>query len=105
MDPRSPGYEARTGHYNLAKKLLQTAADRYRQKYELSTHRLDDFKLAINYLGGLRRLHVLMGEGNEAQALKKKIDIWRAKMETDLKKLERKAQLERVSKKPKSKTP
>ena len=98
MDPRSPGYEARTGHLKMAKELLQQAADKYRQKYELSTNRLDDFKLAILYLSGLRRLHVVLGEAGEAQDLKKKIDIWRAKMEADLKKLDQRAKLERQPK-------
>jgi hypothetical protein len=101
MDPRSPGYEERTGHLRLVKDLFQKSADNYRQKYELSTNRLDDFKLAIQYLSGLRRLNVLLGEADEAQALKKKIDIWRAKMESDLKKLEQRARVERVSRKAK----
>ena len=91
LDPRSPDYEAHSGHLDLAKKLLQKAADKYRQKYELSTHRIDDFKLAIFYLGGLRRLEVVLGKADEAQALKKKIEIWRTKMETDSKKLEQRA--------------
>lgn len=99
MDPRSPGYEDRTAHFNLVKTLLQAAADKYRQKYELSTHRIDDFKIAVDFLGGLRRLHVLMGEVNEAQALRKKIEIWRSKMETDSKKLEQRARAARVAKK------
>ncbi|MBN1685804.1 MAG: hypothetical protein JW852_04070 [Spirochaetales bacterium] len=98
LDPRSPGYAARTAHLNLVKKLLQTSADKYRQKYELSTHRIDDFKIAIDFLGGLRRLHVLIGEVNEAQDMKKKIDIWRSKMETDSKKLEQGTRTERVTK-------
>lgn len=100
MDPRSPGYEARTEHFGLVKKLLQNSADKYRQKYELSTHRIDDFKIAIDFLGGLRRLHVLVGDANEAQAMKKKIDIWRAKMETDSRKLEQRAKGERAPKNP-----
>ena len=91
LDPRSPDFEARTGHLALAKRLLQKAADKYRQKYELSTHRMDDFKLAIFYLGGLRRLHVVLAEAEEAQSLKKKIGIWRAKMEADSKKLDQSA--------------
>ena len=86
LDPRADHYEATVGHLSLAKSLLQKAADRYRQKYELSTLRIDDFKLAIRYLGGLRRLHIVLGESEESEALKKKIEIWRSKMETDSKK-------------------
>jgi hypothetical protein len=98
MDPRSPGYEERTGHLNMVKDLLQKAADKYRQKYELSTNRIDDFKIAIFYLSGLRRLHVLLGEAEEAQALKKKSEIWRAKMESDSKKLEQRDRAARRAK-------
>ncbi|MBT3275479.1 MAG: hypothetical protein HN368_20150 [Spirochaetales bacterium] len=86
MDPRVPGYEARTAHLSLAKLLLQKAADKYREKYELSTSRIDDFKLAIGYLNGLRRLHIILGEADNAQALKKKAEIWKTKMEADSKK-------------------
>ena len=98
MDPRSTGYQERTGHLRLVKDLFQKSADKYRQKYELSTNRIDDFKLAIQYLGGLRRLHVLLGEAEDAQAMKKKIDIWRAKMESDSKKLEQRDRAARVKK-------
>ena len=88
MDPRVPGYEARFKHLALTKKLLQQAADKYRQKYELSTLRIDDFKIAINYFSALRRLHTVLGENSEAEIVKKKIDIWKAKMEADHRSLE-----------------
>ncbi|MEW5818521.1 MAG: hypothetical protein AB1798_24410 [Spirochaetota bacterium] len=90
MDPRVPGYEARLSHLQIAKKSLQQAADRYRQKYELSTLRLDDFKLAISYLSAFRRLLVLLGETAESEVVKKKIEVWKAKMEDDLQKMEKK---------------
>ena len=88
MDPRVPGYDSRTAHLALAKRLLQQAADGYRQKYELSTLRIDDFKLAIGYLSALRRIHMMLSESDEADNLRKKIDVWKAKMETDLRKKE-----------------
>ncbi len=90
LDPRASGFEARTQHLRLVKSMMQAAADKYRQKYELTTLRIDDFKMAIRFLIGLRRLHVILAENEEAQALKKKIEIWRSKMETDLKKSEEK---------------
>ena len=91
LDPRVDGFEARTSHLNLAKKYLQKAADGYRQKYELSTLRIDDFKLAIDYLSALRRLHIVLGDSEEADSLKRKIDIWSTKMEADSRKLEQDA--------------
>ena len=89
LDPRADAYEERYEHLALVKQLLQQSADRYREKYELSTLRLDDFKLAINYLGALRRLHALLGEVEESEVVKKKIDIWKAKMDADQKNIEK----------------
>lgn len=90
MDTRVPGYQTRLDHMKLAMEMLQKAADGYRQKYELSTSRLDDFKIAISYLSAMRRIHSLLGENEAAESMKKKIEIWRTKMETDLKKAEQK---------------
>jgi hypothetical protein len=90
MDPRSDGYSARIAHLAMARELLQTAADRYREKYELSTLRIDDIKAAINFLSAVRRLHIVLGESDQADVVKKKSDIWRTKMENDLKKAEEK---------------
>jgi hypothetical protein len=86
MDPRVDGYAARLSHLNLAKELLQQAADRYREKYELSTLRIDDIKAGINFLSAVRRLHIVLGESDHAEVVKKKAEIWRVKMENDLKK-------------------
>ena len=91
MDPRSEGYSARIALLALARDLLKQSADRYREKYELSTHQLDDIKAAINYLAAVRRLHIVMGESDQAEVVKKKAEIWRTKMEDDLKKAEEKA--------------
>ncbi|MDR1390681.1 MAG: hypothetical protein LBJ31_11990 [Treponema sp.] len=87
-DPRSPSYEPTVYHLRMIKKLLSQAADRYREKYELSTNRIDDFKQAINFLGALRRIHVLMGDREEVETAKKKLEIWSAKLETDIKRAE-----------------
>lgn len=86
MDPRVEGYESRMAHLKLARRLLQKAADRYHEKYELATHRLDDMKLAMSYLAALRRLYTVMGEAMEAEVIKKKIEVWKTKLEADMKK-------------------
>lgn len=88
LDPRSEGYSARLAHLAMVKELLQQAADRYREKYELSTMRIDDIKIGINYLSAVRRLHFVLGEAEQADVVKKKAEIWRTKMENDLKKAE-----------------
>jgi hypothetical protein len=89
-DPRSPNYEPTVYHLRMIKKLLNLAADRYREKYELSTNRIDDFKQGINFLSALRRIHVLMGDREDAETVKKKHEIWSAKLETDIKRMEQK---------------
>jgi len=100
QDPRIEGYPQRQAHMNLAKRLLQQSADRYREKYELSTQRLDDIKQAILFLSALRRLHVLLGEVEEAEVIKRKIDIWKAKMEDDQRKQEQAVRLAKVRRNP-----
>ncbi len=88
LDPHSPDYDDTIFHLRLVKRLLQQAADRYREKYELSTARIDDFRLAINYLLALRRIHLILNERDQAEEAKKKADIWKEKMEKDHKKSE-----------------
>jgi hypothetical protein len=87
-DPRSPDYEPVMYHLRLVKRLLQQAADRYREKYELSTNRIDDFRTGIHFLNSLKRLHILFGERDQAEIIKKKADIWSSKLEVDMKKQE-----------------
>ena len=87
-DPRSPHYEPTVYHLRLIKKLLMQAADRYREKYELSTARFDDFKMGISFLGALKRLHAVMGDRGEGEEVKKKMDIWSSKLDADIKKKE-----------------
>jgi hypothetical protein len=99
LDPRIEGYPERVGHMSLSKRLLQQAADRYREKYELLTLRLDDIKQAIRFLAALRRLHLLLGESEESEIVKKKIEIWKAKMEADQKKQEDARRLEKLNRK------
>jgi hypothetical protein len=96
MDPRAEGYRERIEYFNLVRKILQSSADNYRMKYEVSTGRMDDFRIAISYLGALQRLSLLLGRQNEAMGLKRKIDIWREKMESDHKKTERDSRMRRL---------
>lgn len=94
MDIDSDCREETVDHLNLVKRLFQQSADRYREKYELVSARIEDFNLAITYLSALKRIHALIGEREDVETLKKKIDIWNNKKEADAKKRdeERKAQ-------------
>ena len=42
-------------------------------------------RLGINYLLALRRLDILLNEKDEAEELKKKIIVWKTKLEKDQK--------------------
>jgi hypothetical protein len=85
MDPNAEGYDIKMAHLTLARKLLDQSANRYREKYELSTLRFDDFRLAIKYLGAQRYLALAVNRGQEADNIKKKMDIWQQKLDNDLK--------------------
>ncbi|MDR1251056.1 MAG: hypothetical protein LBK62_02705 [Treponema sp.] len=87
-EPHSPDYEPTVYYLRLIKKLLVQAAARYREKYELSTSRIDDFKQGIAFLSALRRLHVVLGDRDEAETVKKKLEIWSIKLEADVRKQE-----------------
>jgi hypothetical protein len=82
-DPRSPNYAPTVYHLRLVEKLLMQAADRYRERYELSTNRLSDFEMGINFLYALRRIYLAMGDREKAWDVKRKFDIWEAKLKTD----------------------
>ena len=83
LDPRVQDYQIRQRMMNKVKELLNKSADDFRLKYELSTHRIDDFKSAILFLSALRRIHTVLGEANQVEEIKKKIILWKQKMETD----------------------
>jgi len=87
-NPESPYYESTVYHLRLIKKLLAQAATRYRDKYELSTQQVLDFKMGISFLAALRRLHFVLAESEDAEEMKKKVHIWTAKLDTDIKKQE-----------------
>ena len=86
--PESDFYDSTVYHLRLVKKLLVQSADRYREKYELSTSQFSDFKTGISYLAALRRIHIVLAENEESESIKKKLTIWKTKLETDMKKQE-----------------
>ncbi|MDR2542892.1 MAG: hypothetical protein LBC80_05520 [Treponema sp.] len=84
----SPHYEPTVYHIRLVKELLARAASRYRDKYELSTQQVLDFKTGILFLSALMRTHIVLNERDDAAEVKKKLNIWSAKLEADIKKQE-----------------
>ncbi len=85
FDPNNPDNENSILYLRLIRTLLDKSANAYRDKYELSSRRLDDMKAAINFLLALRRVSVTLGESETAEELKKKAMTWKEKMEADQK--------------------
>jgi hypothetical protein len=85
-DPRSPEYEPTVYLIRLIKKLLSQAADRYRERYELSTRSVEDLKMGIRFLSALRRIQSLLGNRREVEVTKKRMDVWESKLFADSKK-------------------
>jgi hypothetical protein len=88
MSPQSQYYDSTVYHLRLTKKLLTQAADRYREKYELNTGAMHDFKTGIAFLSALRRIHIILSEAEDAESVKKKLTIWKTKLDADIKKQE-----------------
>lgn len=86
IDVRSANYETTVLYFRLIEKLLNQSATSYRDKYELSTRRIDDMRNAIKYLLALRKLYVLIGNSEQAEEVKKKAVVWKDKMDADHKK-------------------
>jgi hypothetical protein len=84
IDPRSPNYAPTIYLLRLVKKLLMQAADRYRDRYELSTNRVNDFEMGIHFLHALRRIHLIFRDQEEAWTVRRKLDIWETKLNKDL---------------------
>jgi hypothetical protein len=83
--PRSPHYEPTVYHVRLVKKLLAEAADRYREKYEVYSRGIDDFKIAIIFLRSLAMFDIFTGDQAEAEEVKKKLGAWKNKLNMDIK--------------------
>lgn len=83
FDPHSPDYDNSVLYIRLVRKLLDQSATAYRDRYELSTHRIDDMRLAILYLSAGRRVAIALGESEDAEEIKKKAGVWKQKLEAD----------------------
>jgi hypothetical protein len=94
-DPRKPFFEENEVLVNMLVEVLNKAADRLREKYEMVTQEWDDMNRAIRILDELRRFHTLMGDSKAAEEAKKKMDAWNDKLEKDMKAKESKKKLKK----------
>lgn len=85
FEPSSPAYDTTVLYVRLVKKLLEQSATEFRDKYELSSRRIDDMRMGINFLMALRRVAMVLGDKDDAEEIKKKATVWKDKMEADKK--------------------
>lgn len=83
FDPGCINYETTVLYIRMIQKQLNDSATAYRDKYELSTRRIDDMRNAIKYLLALRKLYIAIGDANQAEEVKKKAVVWKDKMDAD----------------------
>lgn len=86
FDPNSPDYDNSVLYIRLIRKLYDQSATAYRDKYELASHRIDDMRMAIQFLSGARRVAIALGDSEEAEEIKKKAGVWKQKVDVDQKK-------------------
>jgi hypothetical protein len=86
LDFNSSNRDSMKAHLAIVKDLFKRSADRYREEYELYSHKLSDFRIGIQYLSALRRIHASINERDEAEKMKRNIEVWNTKYETDSRK-------------------
>jgi hypothetical protein len=79
--PDKHGYETHVRHLQLIKKLLSQTADRYNQRYQLSTKRPEDLRAAVNLLAALKYIHSILGEREAMETVQKKHENWTSLLE------------------------
>jgi hypothetical protein len=82
----SDNYESTYFYVKMVKNMLAQAAELFRQKYELSSQRIEDFERSVNFLNALKRLHLALDERTETEEIKKTIEVWNSKLNTDIRK-------------------
>lgn len=83
LNPGVEGYRDRIKIMRLNKKLLSESANSYRMKYELTDKGASDIQIAMNILSVLRKIHIYLGETEEANKTKRIYDLWNKKLKSN----------------------
>lgn len=86
FDSGCESYSTTVFYIRMVRKNLDLSAKEYRDRYELATHRIDDMRAALNYIGAGRKIAMIIDEKNDAEEMKKRYQVWREKLESDQKK-------------------
>ncbi|MDR2490908.1 MAG: hypothetical protein LBD20_05845, partial [Spirochaetaceae bacterium] len=71
-------------HIKLTKNLLNKSANRFLERFELSTRSIDDLRFAVGLISGLQHIKVMLNDRDEMDYLKKKADSWQAMLDEEL---------------------
>ncbi|MCI6179933.1 MAG: hypothetical protein MR662_05545, partial [Treponema porcinum] len=85
FDPNNEDYETVVLYIRMLIKLLDASASGYRDKYELSTRRIDDMRNGIKFLLARHKLALALNDAKTAEEIKKKALVWKDKMDADQK--------------------
>ncbi len=89
LEPGAVGYVERSNHMKLTKRLLAESSEQYRKRYELKDKNVEDMRFAINLSDALRVIHAYLGEADQSSEQKKVRDLWKKKLNEDIKKQEK----------------
>ena len=84
LDPTIEGFPERMEIIDLISKKIEKAAERYRYKYELTNKQIEYMRTALAFISFNKQLAILLGNSEEAEKYKKKIDIWNKKLNEDI---------------------
>lgn len=86
LDPGNSEYETATLYLRKLISCIDNTATGYRDKYELSTKRIDDMKNAIRFLLARNKLAIALNDSQGAQEAKSKAVVWNNRLKSDQKK-------------------
>lgn len=96
-DPHEEGYKERRDYFRIIQRLLSEASQGYREKFMLSTKKVEDLIKAIEYQKSLLRLNQLLGDTEKIEKSKKQIDVWTNMLEKHLAQLEEEKKKRKIS--------
>lgn len=85
FDPNDADYKTVVLYVRMLVKILEASAAGYRDKYELSTRRIDDMRNGIKFLLARQKLALALNDSKTAEEVKKKAIVWKDKMNADQK--------------------
>lgn len=86
LDPGNADYETVTLYIRKLISCIDTTATGYRDKYEISTKRIDDMKNAIRFLLARNKLAIALNDSKGAEEAKSKAVVWNNRLKSDQKK-------------------